>query len=80
MILISIFRKRAFMKNVAVFGAGGFIGKSTVHHLQERKGYNIIPFTRKNLNLLDCESVKCFLAKGKIDIIIHCANQGGTSV
>lgn len=66
------------MKNVAVFGAGGFLGKSTVHHLQERKGYNIIPITRKNFNLLNCESVKCFFVKEKIDIIIHCANQGGT--
>lgn len=66
------------MKNVAVLGARGFIGKNTVHYLESSCKYNVIAVTRDNVDLLNGEAVEEFLKSRKIDIIVHCANQGGT--
>lgn len=66
------------MKNIAVLGARGFIGKNTVHYLEKCCKYNVIAVTRDNVDLLNGEAVKAFLENEKIDVAIHCANQGGT--
>lgn len=65
------------MKNIAVTGAGGFIGKNTVNYLQKNKEYNVFPVTREKLDLLDGRMVKNFLENNDINVVIHCANQGG---
>ena len=64
------------MKNVAILGARGFVGKSLNKYLDGR--YNVLPITRADFNLLDSDAVKSFLQKKKIDVVINCANQGGS--
>ena len=66
------------MKNIAILGARGFIGKNTVQYLKNTKRYHVIPITRESINLTDNEKVHNFFKDNKIDIVIHCANQGGT--
>lgn len=65
-------------KNIAVFGARGFIGKNTVFHLQKNSNYRVVPVTREVVDLLDGSAVKRFFEKERIDIAVHCANKGGT--
>lgn len=64
------------MKKIAIMGARGFVGKSLTEHLQE--GYSVYPITRNEFSLLDENAVKEFIEKEKIDVVIHCANQGGS--
>lgn len=66
------------MKKIAVLGARGFIGKNTVEYLENSNKYQVFPVTRANADLLDAISVSRFINENKIDIVIHCANQGGT--
>ena len=66
------------MKNVAILGAKGFIGKNTYDFLNNEEKYNVIAVTRDNLDLLDEREVEKFFERQNIDIVIHCANQGGT--
>lgn len=66
------------MKNIAVLGAKGFIGKNTVNFLAEYEEYKVFPVSREDVDLLNEEDVNCFIVNNEIDIIIHCANQGGT--
>ena len=44
------------MKNVAILGARGFVGKSLIKYLDGR--YNVLPITRADFNLLDSDAVK----------------------
>lgn len=64
------------MKNIAIMGARGFVGKNLTEYLQSK--YSVFPVTRKNFSLLDETAVKEFIEDNKIDIIIHCANEGGS--
>lgn len=64
------------MKKIAIFGARGFVGKSLIEHLKD--GYSIFPITRNEFSILDEDAVKEFFEKEKIDVVIHCANQGGS--
>lgn len=64
------------MKNIAILGAKGFVGRSLVEHLHDR--YFIYPITRDQINLLDENSVTRFFEEFSIDVIINCANQGGS--
>ena len=66
------------MKNIAVFGAKGFIGKNTVCYLQKKDNYKIIPVSRESVDILDEDAVRKFFEKEQVDIVVHCANQGGT--
>ena len=64
------------MKNVAIMGARGFVGKSLSLYLKDK--YNVLPVTRDDFSFLDGDKVKEFIEKEKIDVIINCANQGGS--
>lgn len=66
------------MKKVAILGARGFIGKNTYEFLKQEKEYNVIAVTRDKLDLLNEREVEKFFKEQNIDIVIHCANQGGT--
>lgn len=65
------------MKNIAVLGARGFIGSSTAEYLRKNDCYHVIPVTRDEVDLLNGIDVKNFLAREEVDIVIHCANEGG---
>lgn len=64
------------MKRVAIMGARGFVGKSLTGYLEDK--YSVFPVTREQFSFLDEEAVAHFVEKEKIDVIIHCANQGGS--
>lgn len=66
------------MKNVVVLGARGFIGKNTVEYLSNNEKYKVYAATRKEVDLLNEEEVEKYLDACNADIIICCANQGGT--
>lgn len=64
------------MKRIAVMGARGFVGRNLTKYLQNR--YSVFPITRDDFSLLDEEKVSSFIEKNNIDIMIHCANEGGS--
>lgn len=67
------------MKKLRIFitGASGFIGKNIIEQLGKK--YNFIAPSHKQLNLLNFETVSEFFRKNHgLDLVIHCANIGGT--
>ena len=60
------------MKNVLLTGSTGFIGQNVTPILL--KQYNVETPSRKELDLLDPEAVRRYLAHGKFDIVVHLAN------
>jgi GDP-L-fucose synthase len=65
--------------NVFITGARGFVGRNLVEHLSlSTTKYALFYPYHKELDLLDEEKVTDFIAKNKIDIIIHCASVGGS--
>lgn len=63
-------------KKVLITGASGFIGKNLGEHLSGK--YQIFTPSHKELDLLNETKVKNFIVKNMIDIVIHCANVGGS--
>lgn len=61
-------------KNILITGSGGFIGKNLKEFLQDR--YNLFTPRSFELNLLDENAIKEYLAKNEIDIVIHSAAYG----
>lgn len=59
------------MKNILFTGSTGFLGRTLVPEL--KKKYYLYTPTRKELNLLDLNSMKEYVAKNNIDIVIHAA-------
>jgi len=61
--------------NVLITGSNGYIGKSILNS----KIANVVFFhgNRQTINLLDKECIKTFVKENKIDIVIHCAIEGG---
>ena len=61
--------------NVLITGSQGYIGKSII----DSKLKNIQTFegSRQTINLFDKENVKNFITSNKIDVIVHCAIEGG---
>ncbi|MCF7907824.1 MAG: NAD(P)-dependent oxidoreductase [Candidatus Omnitrophica bacterium] len=67
-------------KNVLVTGARGFIGKNIVEHFKANLSNNYTVFSpyHNELELLDSQVVISFIKSKSIDLIIHCANIGGS--
>jgi len=67
-------------KNILVTGARGFIGKNIAEYLKANfSNSHIVFFPYHNqLELLDSSAVTSFINSKSIDIIIHCANVGGS--
>ena len=64
------------MKTIVITGSKGFVGRNLTEYLQS-KNY-IIPITRDTINLLDFKETKDFFENNHVDVIIHCANEGGS--
>lgn len=60
------------MNKILVTGSNGFVGKNLVQYL-ETKGYNIVPTTSKDCNLLDYEATKDLINHVAPDCIVHLA-------
>lgn len=56
---------------IAVLGCNGFIGSSITKYLSSK--YNVVPVSRKTVDLLNPSSVKDFLKLNCFDIIINAA-------
>jgi len=61
-------------KNILVTGSGGFVGKNLKEFLQDK--YNLFTPRSFEINLLDENVVKEYLAENGIDTVIHCAAYG----
>lgn len=64
------------MKRIAILGARGFVGKNLTEYFRER--CQVFPVTRQDFDLLDGDALRAFLEREKIDVVFHCASQGGT--
>jgi nucleoside-diphosphate-sugar epimerase len=64
-------------KTLLITGSTGFIGKNIVEYLR-RPPFTLLTPSHKELNLLSQTEVHQFFLKNEIDIVIHCANIGGT--
>jgi nucleoside-diphosphate-sugar epimerase len=63
--------------NILITGSDGFIGNNITHILETDPTLNIFKGTRKSINLYQVNSIRNYLAAHKIDVIIHCAIEGG---
>jgi dTDP-4-dehydrorhamnose reductase len=57
---------------VAVLGANGYLGKFLVNSLQHDK-YNVLPVTRKTVNINSYSAVKTWLETNRPNAVINCA-------
>lgn len=64
-------------KRILITGGSGFIAKSLYEHLSNAYfsplENNVVATTRRQLNLLDLDSVRSFLEQNKFDVVIHSA-------
>jgi len=61
---------------ILLTGGLGFIGRNFIEKFGGK--YNVLYPSHKELDLLDTEAVDKFFDKNKIEIVIHCANIGGS--
>lgn len=64
--------------NILITGAKGFIGSHLASYLEQKGQYRLFTPSSKELNLQDEVAVDNYIDTKKIDLIIHCANKGGT--
>lgn len=64
------------MKKIAILGAKGTLGSLLTSLLQDSG--NILPVTRKNLDILNYNAVTEWLDRERPDVIINCAFSGGS--
>ena len=62
---------------VIVFGSNGLVGSSLTRVLSKNKLYNVIPSTRKEVDLFDFTSTKKYLNEIDPDIVINAAAKVG---
>ncbi len=68
------------MKKIVVLGAGGFAGRSLTEYFlaKAEPGTEVIPVTRKQVDLCDASSVSKFIRDTKPSVVINCAAVGGS--
>jgi GDP-L-fucose synthase len=65
--------------NILITGSGGFIGRNLSEHLGSAPlKYALFCPPRNKLDLLDAAKTCEFIRKNKIELVIHCANVGGS--
>ncbi len=63
---------------ILITGSNGFIGKNLVEYLAEKQQYKLFYPCHAELELLDTVKVENFVNSHDIDVIVHCANVGGS--
>src|SRR5574344_40929 len=64
------------MKTIAIMG-NGFVGTNVYNYFKE-KGDNVIMASIDDFSFMDEHAVKDFFSKNKVDVVVHCANYGGS--
>ena len=62
---------------VWINGANGLVGKSLLHVSKKYRKLEIVPTSRKDLNLFDLKKIEVFVEKNKPEYLIHCAAKVG---
>lgn len=65
-------------RKILITGAGGFAGKNLSEYFGGKDGYEVLATRHADLDLLDEGAVKKYLSANSPDLVIHCANCGGT--
>jgi dTDP-4-dehydrorhamnose reductase len=60
---------------ILITGANGYIGKTLYNSLNTK--YDVIPLSKKELDVTTLKQVKDYLKHKYFDIVIHCAVEGG---
>ena len=60
---------------ILITGANGYIGKTLYNSLNTK--YDVIPLSRKELDVTNLKQVKNYLKHKYFDVVIHCAVEGG---
>lgn len=60
---------------ILITGASGFVGRNVKEYMQ-KKCYEVLAPTSKELDCLDEKSVEIYLTKNKVDIVLHFAVYG----
>jgi len=63
-------------KTILITGSSGYIGKNIVQSLRPK--FTLLTPSHKELDLLSQSEVHQFFLRNDIDLVIHCANFGGT--
>lgn len=63
---------------ILIIGANGFIGRHLREYLAKNTIYTLLTPDSKTLNIADETSVHTYIDKAKPEIIINCANRGGS--
>lgn len=61
-----------------IIGSNGFIGRHLREHLAKHSTYTLLTPSSNELNFVDEESVDAYMDTHQPDIIINCANRGGS--
>ena len=60
---------------ILITGANGYIGKTLYNSLNTK--YDVVPLSRKELDVTNLKQVKDYLKNKYFDVVIHCAVEGG---
>jgi dTDP-4-dehydrorhamnose reductase len=57
---------------ITVVGARGQLGAAVVHELRSSAGYEVVAFTRQDLDVTDDAAVECAIERTRPDAIVNC--------
>ena len=60
---------------ILITGANGYIGKTLYNSLNTK--YDVVPLSRKELDVTNLKQVKDYLKNKYFDVVIHCVVEGG---
>jgi len=63
---------------ILIIGANGFIGRHLYEYLSQDSTYTLLTPSSKILNIIDERSVDAYIEATTPDVIVNCANRGGS--
>lgn len=63
--------------NILVTGSNGFIGSNVIKLLSDNINYKLFKGNRNTIDLYSTNDIERYIDKNKIDVVIHCAIDGG---